>query len=274
MGTLLVLAGLFNQLNANYCPKCTKIEIERTQEETKEGYQKNEYYEDYKKQSQADLVQPNSSMKTKNENSVEDKKSTEHLSNILPQISQQWLAALNSEKSVSSADLVSDHDFPEKVPLTINQEANDPNPNGNNSSKVSITNQNSSGSFQSDNSRSTISDILSIRSFLEIFEKPFTILAPSDEAIERFPTAAFNKILHQENRELLFSYLTNHVIPHQILRQDFNKPFKTLGGRIVEIESSEDGLTVNQDAKVLKSLPLGNNGILYVIDRVLIPIHE
>ena len=121
---------------------------------------------------------------------------------------------------------------------------------------------------------STLADILAIDGLLEIFKEPFTLLIPSDNSVENFPTQIVTKLFKEKNRELLLSYIANHIVAHQILIKDFNKPYKTLGGRLVEISEGEDGLRVNETAKVLRSIPVGKHGVIYVLDQVLLPIHK
>lgn len=122
-------------------------------------------------------------------------------------------------------------------------------------------------------SLSTILDVLEIKNFINVLAGSFTIFIPSDEAVRNFPYASFMNMLRPENRELLFAVVSNHIVAQEILKGDFNKGFKTLGGRVVELQSNGQGLTVN-GAKVLESAPVGNSGIVYVIDQVMIPIHE
>jgi uncharacterized surface protein with fasciclin (FAS1) repeats len=123
------------------------------------------------------------------------------------------------------------------------------------------------------NQVSTIADVLAIRNLFSTFEGPFTLFVPSDQAVQNFSMETFMNMLKPDNRELLYSLITNHVVPEQILRGNFNKQFKTLGGRIVELSANGNELTVN-GAKVLKSEPIGNAGVVYVIDQVFIPIYS
>jgi len=246
MGTLLIISGLFNQLNA-HCAKCSKIEVERMEEQSKADYQKNEYYDDYQGKTKTDEATLNNLDKPKSTETT----STDNKVSYSSQSSLTWLAALENNALSNSFQTEAQHI--ETSQTTIEQ-------------KQANANQ---AVFES-----TIADILSMENFTDVFKNPYTILVPSNEAIRKFSAVAFNKALEPQNKELLFSYIANHIIPHQILKKDFNKTFKTLGGRIVEINSTENGLVINRDAKILKSYPLGHNGIMYVMDRVLIPIHD
>lgn len=238
---LFVIVGLSQaQLSANYCAKCQKIETERMKEQTDPTYQKPGYYDDFQKQN---MNSPkNVESKTENDNSIKN--------------------SIGTERNFSD----SEKDNERLAQLDLNVSAK-------NSSQAPINNR-IEVEVDQEKDNSIIADILSMQNLTEVFEQPFTILAPSDESIKHFPDVRF-KILDPHNRELLLSYVSNHIIPHQILKQDFDKTFKTLGGRIIEInDDDEKGLTINKEAKILKSLPLGNHGIIYVIDRVLIPIHD
>lgn len=119
---------------------------------------------------------------------------------------------------------------------------------------------------------STIFDVLQIKDLFKVFEGPFTLFVPSDASIQNFSSETFRDILKPDNRELLYALVTNHIVPEEILKNNFNQTFKTLGGRLVELSSGPHGLTVN-GAKVLKSESIGKSGVVYVIDQILIPIY-
>jgi len=98
-------------------------------------------------------------------------------------------------------------------------------------------------------------------------EGPLTVFAPSDEAFAKLPEGAVEDLLKTENRNKLIGVLTYHVVPGKILLSD--QSWKTLQGQSIEIKTS-GSFQVNQ-AKVLKSDILTSNGVIHVIDTVLLP---
>ena len=98
---------------------------------------------------------------------------------------------------------------------------------------------------------------------------PFTVFAPTDEAFNKIPTEQLNAIL--ADKELLKSILTYHVVAGQVMAEDVVKleSATTLQGKNLNI-STTDGVTVN-GARVLKTDILGSNGVIHVIDTVLVP---
>lgn len=259
LGALLFFQGSFNFLSAHYCPKCVKIETERAEEQAKGSSKPPEYYEDYLNDKKGSAVQ-------------EDKSNSSEQANLGAEHAFNWLQFTQKAMMLAANEIQANKSRaanPDNSSLSNQKDLNRANIPLNSSS-----NNQTSPSPNSLGSSSTVFDILTIKNLFNTFEESFTIFAPSDEAIRNFPSNFFQNIWNPENRELLFTFITNHIVPQQILRQNFNTPFKTLGGRIVEIKMNGNALTVNEDAKVLKSAPLGNGGILYVIDKVLIPIHE
>jgi uncharacterized surface protein with fasciclin (FAS1) repeats len=96
---------------------------------------------------------------------------------------------------------------------------------------------------------------------------PLTVFAPSDEAFAKLPEGAVEDLLKPENRNKLIGVLTYHVVPGKILLSD--QSWETLQGQSIEIKTS-GSFQVNQ-AKVLKSDILTSNGVIHVIDTVLLP---
>jgi len=104
-------------------------------------------------------------------------------------------------------------------------------------------------------------------------EGPFTVFAPTDEAFAKLPAGAVESLLKPENKEKLKSILLYHVVPGNVTAKQVMKlngrTVKTLEGGSIKI-STVHGVTVD-DARVTKTDIQASNGVIHVIDTVLIP---
>ena len=101
---------------------------------------------------------------------------------------------------------------------------------------------------------------------------PFTVFAPTDEAFAKLPAATLNDLLKPENKKKLQQILTYHVVPGRVSSSDVAKlrTAKTVSGEAVDI--SVDGATVRVDnARVIKADVEASNGLIHVIDTVIMP---
>jgi len=101
---------------------------------------------------------------------------------------------------------------------------------------------------------------------------PFTVFAPTDEAFAKLPPGTVEDLLKPENKEKLVAILTYHVVPGKVMAAQIAKmsSLKTLNGQSLAI--SVDGGTVMVDnAKVFKTDILCSNGVIHVIDSVMLP---
>jgi len=102
-------------------------------------------------------------------------------------------------------------------------------------------------------------------------EGPFTVFAPTDEAFAKIPPQALSNLLQPENKEKLAAILTYHVVPGRVTAHDVANlnSATTLQGQTLTI-SKQDGVKIN-DAKVIAPDVEATNGIIHVIDTVLMP---
>ena len=102
-------------------------------------------------------------------------------------------------------------------------------------------------------------------------EGPFTVFAPTDEAFAALPAGTVESLLEPENKEKLTQILTYHVIPAKVMSTDLSDGMSadTVGGSAVTI-GTEGGVMVN-DANVVSADIEASNGVIHVIDKVLIP---
>lgn len=101
---------------------------------------------------------------------------------------------------------------------------------------------------------------------------PFTVFAPTDEAFAKLPAGTVESLLKPENKAKLTAILTYHVVPGAVMASKVVtlKSAKTVNGESVTIKV--DGGTVMVDgAKVLKTDIEATNGVIHVIDSVLLP---
>ena len=101
---------------------------------------------------------------------------------------------------------------------------------------------------------------------------PFTVFAPSDEAFAKLPKGTVEDLLKPENKAKLAAILTYHVIPGKVMAADIKGKkmgVKTVQGGEVAIDATGD-VKIN-DAKVTAADVVTSNGVIHVIDTVLMP---
>jgi uncharacterized surface protein with fasciclin (FAS1) repeats len=98
---------------------------------------------------------------------------------------------------------------------------------------------------------------------------PYTVFAPSDEAFKAVPAATLQALA--SDKELLKSVLSFHVLPGKVSGDDVkNGNAKTVQGANVALSKSGSFITV-EDAVVTQADVPASNGVVHVIDRVLLP---
>ena len=98
---------------------------------------------------------------------------------------------------------------------------------------------------------------------------PFTVFAPTDEAFAKLPAGTLEALL--KDKAKLTAILTYHVVPGKVMAADVVKlkEAKTVQGQMVTIDTSM-GVKVN-NANVVKTDIVCSNGVIHVIDSVLLP---
>ena len=100
---------------------------------------------------------------------------------------------------------------------------------------------------------------------------PFTVFAPTDEAFGKLPKGTVEDLLKPENKEKLVSILTYHVLPGKVMAADVKTmKVKTANGQELSIKVEDGNVTVD-NAKVTKTDVAANNGVIHVIDTVVLP---
>ncbi len=101
---------------------------------------------------------------------------------------------------------------------------------------------------------------------------PFTVFAPTDEAFAKLPAGALETLLKPENKAKLQRILTYHVVAGKVMASDVVKMHsaKAVSGDAVTIVARDGGVTVD-GANVVKTDIAASNGVIHVIDAVLLP---
>jgi uncharacterized surface protein with fasciclin (FAS1) repeats len=101
---------------------------------------------------------------------------------------------------------------------------------------------------------------------------PFTVFAPTDEAFAKLPPGTVEDLLKPENKAKLAAILAYHVVAGKVMAKEAMKlhEAKTVNGEELMIKTSMGSVMIN-DAKVVKTDIVCSNGVIHVIDTVLLP---
>ena len=105
---------------------------------------------------------------------------------------------------------------------------------------------------------------------------PFTVFAPTNDAFAKLPAGTLETLLKPENKEKLAAILTYHVLPGAVMASDVQPgEVKTVNGATFTV-ATENGDVILTDgqgnkAKVIKTDIVASNGVIHVIDAVLLP---
>ena len=103
-------------------------------------------------------------------------------------------------------------------------------------------------------------------------EGPFTVFAPTDDAFAALPEGTVEDLLKPENKDKLTAILTYHVVPGKVMAGDIAGKTTTAAsvqGQELAIDAT-DGVMINE-AKVVSADIAASNGVIHVIDKVLLP---
>lgn len=103
-------------------------------------------------------------------------------------------------------------------------------------------------------------------------EGPFTVFAPTDEAFAKLPKGTVESLLKPENKKKLVAVLTYHVVSGKVMASDVVNltKAKTVQGSSVTI-AVKDGKVKIDNATVVKTDIEATNGVIHVIDSVILP---
>jgi uncharacterized surface protein with fasciclin (FAS1) repeats len=99
---------------------------------------------------------------------------------------------------------------------------------------------------------------------------PFTVFAPTNAAFAALPAGVLDKLLLAKNKDILIQILTYHVVGSEVMAADVTAGnVTTLEGSSIAV-TTMDGVKVNK-ANVTTTDVLASNGVIHVIDAVLVP---
>jgi len=104
---------------------------------------------------------------------------------------------------------------------------------------------------------------------------PFTVFAPTDEAFAKLPAGTLDTLLKPENRAKLTRILTYHVVPGRVMAADVVKLHSAtaVSGDTIAIATHGGGVTVD-NAHLVKTDIVATNGVIHVIDAVILPAEK
>lgn len=103
-------------------------------------------------------------------------------------------------------------------------------------------------------------------------EGPFTVFAPSDAAFAKLPAGTVENLLKPENKQQLVDILTYHVVPGKVMAADVVglDEAKSVNGKMIDVEVEGGAVKVNQ-ANVITTDVAASNGVIHIIDEVILP---
>jgi hypothetical protein len=103
---------------------------------------------------------------------------------------------------------------------------------------------------------------------------PFTVFAPTDAAFAALPAGTVEDLLKPENKAKLTAILTYHVLPAEVMSSAIGATatdVATVEGKTVKVDGSTAGKVMVNDATVVTADVDASNGVIHVIDKVLLP---
>jgi transforming growth factor-beta-induced protein len=104
-------------------------------------------------------------------------------------------------------------------------------------------------------------------------EGPFTVFAPTDDAFAALPAGTIDSLLKPENKQQLIDILTYHVVPGKVMASDVTGLEKaaTVLGKDISIKVQDGKVILNDKVQVILTDIETSNGVIHVIDGVLLP---
>jgi uncharacterized surface protein with fasciclin (FAS1) repeats len=101
---------------------------------------------------------------------------------------------------------------------------------------------------------------------------PFTVFAPTDAAFAKLPAGTVENLLKPQNKAQLTAILTYHVVPGKVMAADVVKlkEATTVNGKMLQVKVNGSNVMIN-DAKVTSADIVASNGVIHVIDSVVLP---
>lgn len=100
---------------------------------------------------------------------------------------------------------------------------------------------------------------------------PFTVFAPTDEAFAALPEGTVEDLLKPENKDQLAAILTYHVVPGKVMSGDLTDDMMATTVQGTDVMIDLDNGVMVQDATVVSADIETSNGVIHVIDKVILP---
>jgi len=98
------------------------------------------------------------------------------------------------------------------------------------------------------------------------------VFAPTNDAFAALPAGVLDKLVQPQNKAALTQILTYHVVNGEVMAADVtNGPVPTLEGQSITLSTANGGVTINDTAKVTTPDVDASNGVIHLIDTVLLP---
>ena len=100
---------------------------------------------------------------------------------------------------------------------------------------------------------------------------PFTVFAPTDKAFAKLPAGTIEGLLADKAK--LTAVLTYHVVPGKVVAKEASQmsSARTVNGQTIRLEMSDGNLMLDGTTKVIEADIAADNGVIHVIDSVLLP---
>jgi uncharacterized surface protein with fasciclin (FAS1) repeats len=127
-----------------------------------------------------------------------------------------------------------------------------------------------------DNRFKTLTSALKTAGLVDVLKGkgPFTVFAPTDDAFSKLPKGTIDNLLKPESKEALVKILSYHVVPGNLTSKDVlklnYKDLKMLSGENAKIEVKNNEVYID-GAKVIITDIMAKNGVIHVIDTVMMP---
>ena len=142
------------------------------------------------------------------------------------------------------------------------------------STKVHAQNENIVGLAVGNENLSTLVAAVKAAGLVETLsgKGPYTVFAPTNEAFAALPAGTVENLLKPENKDQLIAVLTYHVVAGEAYAKDLSNGQKiiTIEGKDVKVKINSKGVMIN-DGKVIAADVKATNGVVHVIDQVLLP---
>ncbi len=127
---------------------------------------------------------------------------------------------------------------------------------------------------QANGSFNTLTKALKAAGLVETLQGngPFTVFAPTDEAFAKLPPDALQELLQPQNKEVLKKILTYHVVSGRVLSTDLKSgEVKSIEGGPINVRVEDGAKVMVNDAQVVQPDVKASNGVIHVINQVILP---